>query len=38
MEPFCRIKKTLEWNRSVRNRTSPENKCVQQFLMYINNK
>ena len=32
------LKKTLEWNRSVRNRTSPENKCVQQFLMYINNK
>ncbi len=32
------LKKTIEWNRSIKNNISVENKCVQQFLTYINNK
>ena len=32
------LKQTIEWNRSIRQGVSPEKKCVQQFLMYINNK
>ncbi len=30
--------RTIEWNRSFKNKVSPEKMCVQQFLMYINNK
>lgn len=32
------LKKTIEWNRSIKKNISVENKCVQQFLAYINNK
>jgi len=32
------IKRTVEWNRAIKENFSPKNKCVQQFLMYINNK
>ena len=32
------LKKTLEWNNSLNKEISPEKKCVQQFLMYINSK
>lgn len=32
------IKRTVEWNRDIKENFSPKNKCVQQFLMYINNK
>ncbi len=32
------LKNTVEWNRSVKKKMCPEKKCVQQFLMYINNK
>ena len=31
------LKKTIEWNRSIKKNISAENKCVQQFLTYINN-
>jgi CDP-glucose 4,6-dehydratase len=32
------LKKTIEWNRSIKKNVSVENKCVQQFLTYINDK
>ena len=32
------LKKTLEWNNSLNKEISPEKKCVQQFLMYMNSK
>ena len=38
MEHFCRTKKTIEWNRSIKKNISVENRCVQQFLSYINDK
>ena len=32
------LEKTIEWNKSINKNISAENKCVQQFLTYINNK
>ncbi len=32
------LRRTIEWNRSIKKKVSPENMCVQQFLMYINNR
>ena len=32
------LKKTIEWNRSIKKNISVENRCVQQFLSYINDK
>ena len=32
------LQKTLDWNSSIMKNISAENKCVQQFLMYINSK
>ena len=32
------LERTVEWNRSGKKNFSPKDKCVQQFLMYINNK
>ena len=32
------IKRTIEWNKAVKENFSPKKKCMQQFLMYINNK
>ena len=32
------LRRTIEWNRSFKKKVSPENMCVQQFLMYINNR
>ena len=31
-------KKTIEWNRNIKKNISVENRCVQQFLSYINDK
>jgi CDP-glucose 4,6-dehydratase len=32
------LKKTIEWNKSIKKNISAKNKCVEQFLSYINNK